>query len=299
MDFSQLEAFSAIKTLTDIFEGAISQTENFSPSTLIEVENADSKKWDCAIKTLKVDKNNTMQLIGDSTSKSELYIIAGYLMATVLGPQVGNILDPFVGNGFGLRYFLWGLGARYIEGIQTSDITDFSNRILITMCKSSFHICNAASANVSSANILLVFDAPPYPGRELDFCNFADVKLIMRFIETTLKKIKKCPNLKFYVLLLGEIGAGCNTAGIFNWLNSHQHLARIYHRYIYKKSNSLFKGHRELLLFRVVIRKYDIEYPLDNIKRADLTDDPPVMVETSHVDNVASFYYAKKLDMEI
>jgi hypothetical protein len=287
---------SAIKAFSAIFEGAASQTEDFDPHTLAKVENADSREWDRAIPSLKMDKNNTMQLSCASTSKPELYAIAGYLMATVLGPFIGKILEPFFGNGLGLSYFLDGLGAKSIECIETSDITDFPNRRTITGYSSSFNICNAASANVCNANILLVFDAPPYSGDDLTYNNYADVKLSMRYILDKLEKMKKCPDLKFYILFLGEIGAGCNTAGIFNWLNSHPHLTRIYHRYIYKKSDSAFKGHRELLLFRVVIRKGKIEYPFDNIKRADLTDDPPVMVETRHVENVASFYYAKELN---
>jgi hypothetical protein len=224
-------------------------------------------------------------------------------MSTLLGSFIGRILDPFVGNGIGLQYFLQGMHSKCdeniqgIHGIETSDITDFPNRVAIS--GASFQLCNAASANVSNANILLLFDVPPHQGRELNFCNFADVKLVMRFISNKLKIIKKNKSLKFYVLLLGEIGAGCNTAGIFNWLNEHPHLARIYHRYIYKKSDSIFKGHREILLFRVVKSKFSeisAEYPLDNIKRVDLTDDPPYMVETSHLRNVASFYLAKHLN---
>jgi hypothetical protein len=296
MNVSAIKALSALSEIKAIFDGATSQTENFELRTLVEVENTDSREWNRAIPSLKMDENNTMQLICDSTSKPQLYAIAGYLMATVLGPFIGKILDPFVGNGIGLSYFLDGLGAKSIEGIETSDITDFPNRKTITGYSSSFEICNAASANVCDASILLVFDAPPFPGESLNYCNYADVKLVMRYTMDKLKKIKKCPDLKFYVLLLGEIGAGCNTAGIFNWLNGHPHLTRIYHRYIYKKSDSEFKGHRELLLFRVVIRKGKIEYPLDNIKRSDLTDDPPIMVEISHVENVAGFYNARLLN---
>jgi hypothetical protein len=281
---------------TNIFEKAISQDKNFSPAILTEVEDTNPKKWDLYTKTLKADKNNADQLTNDGTSKSQLYTIAGYLMATLLDKQESRFLDPFAGNCCGLRYFLQGFGeSKYIKGIEISDITNFSNRVFIS--GSNFQLCNAASANIDRTNILLLFDVPPYPGRKLNFCNFADVKLIMRYISAKLKIIKKKSNLKFYILLLGEIGAGCNTAGIFNWLNGHPHLARIYHRYIYITEFSGFKGHREILLFRVVLDKSKAsEYPLDNIKRIDLTNDPPYMVETSHLRIVTSLYLSKYLN---
>jgi len=295
-------ALSAIREFIDIFKGASSQKEIFIPAVLDEVEEANPEEWDLCNNILKDNKNNNMQSIDEATSKNQIYTIAGYLMSIILPVNfIIKLMDPFIGNAIGLNYFLMGLD-RDVESIESSDITDFLNRapLVSNNCHVTFTLCNAASANVDSANVLLLFDVPPSSGGELNFSNYADVKLLMRYVAKKLKIMLTNPKLEFYVLLLGEIGAGCNTAGIFNWLNKHPHLARIYHRYIYKRTDSVFKGHREILLFRVVLKKKCIkEYPLDNIDRLDLTDDPPFMVEMGHLSNVASFYLAKHLNKNL
>lgn len=292
-------ALSAIKEIIDIFKGASSQKDIFLTTVLDEVETANSEEWDLCNNILKNDKNNNGQSIDEATSKDQIYTIAGYLMSIILPIKFAiKIMDPFIGNAIGLNYFLTGLD-RNVESIESSDITDFPNRVPLVSHKNNltFTLCNAASANVDNANILLMFDVPPASGDKLNFSNYADVKLIMRYVAKKLKIMLTSPKLEFYVLFLGEIGAGCNTAGIFNWLNKHPHLARIYHRYIYKRTDSVFKGHREILLFRVVLNKKNVkEYPLDNIDRSDLTDNPPFMIEMSHLSNIASFYIAKHLN---
>lgn len=300
----------ALNILKKTFEGA-DQTEEIPSDVLEEIKQAPIDRWDRCLLDIQDDKNNKHQLLAsEPTSKRELYSLAGILLAIVApNSTVMRIADPYHGNGIGFDLFIQALKdcdkESLISNIRISDVTEMPNRRLISVNGFLFPLTltNAASANINGINILVLFDGLPYSGGTFNPPNHSDTKLLMRWIKSSLKKIKSNPNLPFYLIMGGEIGAGSFTSGIFKWVNDHPNLFRICHRYLYKQNNSGFKGHREILMFRVVSldkkRITDIqESSFDSLDRIHSIL-PPCIVDMGHVENIQSMYDAKGLNEQI
>ena len=72
-----------------------------------------------------------------------------------------------------------------------------------------------------------------------------------------------------FLVIGGEIGAGCNTDIFWLWVNEHPNLQRLFHRYAYLSRNETV--HREVLLFKIVYAKQaNDDAPLDSRDRVDI-----------------------------
>lgn len=251
------------------------QSTYINPALLEELKDKDLNYWDQYIPEWRLQGNNSMMEKSITTSKFLLFTEGIFPICKTLASHIGvqpiSVAFPYTGNNIATNNAIRQLLRANIpiKDVFTSDITSFPNRVH-TIIPSEFEEVTAPKSRITGINVLFIIDAPPNSSNCPDA--LSDVKLIMDYIESRHQCLCINGNDYGYIVIAGEIGAGCNTDGMYNFLLEHSHLQLLHHKYAYKRIDSVRgsdMGHREVMLFRIV-EALEENVELDDLNREDI-----------------------------